>query len=238
VTEVAFAEIAGRLESIRERIAAAAQRSGREAGSVRLVVVTKGQPVEKIRRAVEAGADLLGENYVEEAVPKIETLGPVGVRWVMIGHVQSRKSGLVAGHFDAVHSLDSVKLARRLDAAREGGTPLPVLVQVNVSGEEAKSGLPGWSGGQFEDLVRDIAQIQAFPHLELQGLMTVPPFLPPDDVRPYFRKLASLRGRLENRLPGLRLSELSMGMSGDFEAAIEEGATLVRIGTAILGPRS
>jgi pyridoxal phosphate enzyme (YggS family) len=237
VGEISAGEIAERYSSILDRIAAAAARSGRDPHSVRLVVVTKGQPIDRIRLVVAAGADLLGENYADEAVPKIEALGKGKAQWVMIGHVQSRKSGLVAEHFNALHSLDSVKLARRLDSARESGNPLPALVQVNVSSEEAKSGLPSWEPEHFMDLVRFFEQVSAFPNLQLQGLMTVPPFLPVEEVRPFFRRLADLRVRLQDRFPDLRLDQLSMGMSGDFEAAIEEGATLVRIGTAIMGSR-
>lgn len=237
MVEISAGEIADRYSTVLERIAAAAARSGREPHSVRLVVVTKGQPIENVRLAVAAGADLLGENYADEAVSKIEALGKARARWVMIGHVQSRKAQLVAEHFDALHSLDSVKLARRLDTAREPAKPLPALVQVNVSSEQAKSGLPGWAPEHFIDLVGFFEQVKAFPNLQLRGLMTVPPFLPEEEVRPFFRRLAELRVRLQDRFPDLGLDQLSMGMSGDFEAAIEEGATHVRIGTAILGSR-
>jgi pyridoxal phosphate enzyme (YggS family) len=235
--EPAGTPIAGRLRVVRDRIRAAERRSGRDPGSVRLVVVTKGHPVERVRSAIAAGAEILGENYAEEAVPKIEALQEKGVKWMMIGHVQSRKSGLVAAHFEELHTLDSVKLARRLDTARADGPPLETLVQVNVSGEAEKYGLPGWKQDHYPGLEAFIEQAAGFENLRLRGLMTVPPFLPAEDTRPFFRMLAELRDRLQDRFPDLRLDHLSMGMSGDFETAIEEGATLVRIGTAILGQR-
>ena len=199
--------------------------------------MTKGHPVDKIRAVLDAGAEALGENYAEAALPKIEALVDRRPHWVMIGHIQSRKSSMVANHFDSVQSLDSVKLARRLHTAREGGRPLPALVQVNVSGEAAKFGLPAWERTQEAVLVETMRRFSGFSSLAINGLMTIPPFLSPDEVRPYFRKLAALRDRLQEALPDLSLHELSMGMSGDFEAAVEEGATCVRVGTAIMGPR-
>jgi hypothetical protein len=237
MTENGPGDIAERIGEVQDRIRAAAVRSGRDPEAVRLIVVTKGQPLSHIRLAVAAGARILGENYAEEAVPKIEALHDDRLRWVMIGHVQSRKSGLVAAHFDAIHSLDSVKLARRLDSSRLDSEPFETLVQVNVSGEEAKYGLPGWDREHFPAIAAFIDQAAGFERLQLRGLMTVPPFLPPEEVRPYFRRLAELQVRLQDRFPELQLDQLSMGMSGDFEAAVEEGATIVRIGTAILGPR-
>lgn len=229
--------LAGRLADVRERMEKAARRAGRDPQSVRLVVVTKGHPVETARLAVRAGATDLGENYPLDAIPRIEALQGEGVAWHMIGHVQSRKARLVAENFDLVHSLDSVKLARRLDKARAGDEPLPVLMQVNVSGEESKFGLPAWAPGQEAGLLAFIEDVRPLPSLRLCGLMTVPPFLPAEAVRPFFKRLRDLRDSLERHLPGLPLPELSMGMSADFEVAIEEGATIVRVGTAILGPR-
>ena len=231
-------ELKQRLEDVRTRIAKAAVRSGRSASDVRLVVVTKGHPVDVIREVVSAGAKYLGENYADQAVPKIEAYGRTGVEWHMIGHVQSRKAGLVAGNFDMVHSLDSVKLARRLDEARAGKRPLPVLLQVNVSGEAQKFGIPAWDERSVEAAAGIASQVLAFERLRLCGLMTIPPYLPAEEVRPYFRALVRVREYFERQVPGLALPELSMGMSGDFEAAVEEGATIVRVGTAILGPRS
>lgn len=227
-----------RLEEVEQRIANAAVRSGRPADAVRLVVVTKGHPSETIRQVVEAGARHLGENYADQALPKIEALGPLDAEWHMIGHIQSRKAAIVAGNFDMVHSLDSVKLARRLDEARTGKTPLPVLLQINVSGEAQKFGIPAWNQGMLEEAANLIRQMTVFENLDLCGLMTIPPFLPEEEVRPYFRAVIQAREFFEMQIPGLSLPEMSMGMSGDYEAAVEEGATIVRVGTAILGPRT
>jgi len=226
-----------RLENVKARIAAAADRAGRTPEGVRLVVVTKAHPVETVRSVVDAGARILGENYANEALPKIAALAGEGVEWHMIGHVQSRKAKMVAENFAMVHSLDSVKLARRLSSAYTGTDPLQVLLQVNVSGETEKFGLAAWQPGSWKDVHAVIQEVRGFSNLRVAGLMTVPPFLPSEQVRPYFKKLAALRNVLQETNPDLELEELSMGMSGDFETAVEEGATLVRIGTAILGPR-
>lgn len=230
-------QIRQKLLSVQGRIAAAAERAGRPADDVRLVVVTKAHPVEVVKEVVRAGARILGENYADEALPKIAALEGQEVTWHMIGHIQSRKSRMVAENFSMVHSLDSVKLARRLHSAWQGAAPLPALVQVNVSGEDEKFGLPAWESGSWREVHAVLQEMKGFTHLRLAGLMTVPPYLPPEEVRPYFKKLVELRDRLQDANPDLQLTELSMGMSGDFEVAVEEGATLVRVGTAILGPR-
>jgi pyridoxal phosphate enzyme (YggS family) len=222
-----------------DRISAAATRSGREAETVRLVVVTKSQPLEVVRAAITAGASLLGENYPEEAVEKISALRGSLVEWHMIGHVQSRKSDLVASNFSLLHSLDSLKLAGRLNKDLiESGRKLPVLLEVNVSGEESKFGFPGWNEQTWTDLLPLFKQIIEFPKLVVRGLMTMPPFFTePDDVRPYFQRLKRFQKFLCDRLPQAEWSELSMGTSADFVTAVEEGATIVRVGQAILGPR-
>ncbi len=235
---IALEEIKDRFMEVESRIAAAALRAGRSSREVKLVVVTKSHPVQTIRAVVEAGARYLGENYADQAVPKIEALGDLeDVEWHMIGHVQSRKSRLVAENFDMVHSLDSVKLARRLNDAIRGTKPMPVLVQVNVSGETQKFGIPAWTTGSVSAVASVMQEVLELEHLRLCGLMTIPPYLPEEEVRPHFKRLVELRDELEQHIHGLQLPELSMGMSGDFEAAVEEGATLVRVGTAILGPR-
>ena len=226
--------------AVLDRIAGAAEKAGRDPGSIRLVVVTKGHPVEKIRAVVAAGARLLGENYVEEAVQKIQALSGEGqVEWHMIGHVQSRKAQPVCEHFDWVHSLDSLKLGNRLNRfAGENGRRLPVLLECNMSGEESKFGLPAWDPALWTNLLPEIEQIAGLPNLRLSGLMTMAPFLDdPDQARPYFQGLRRLRDYLVEGLSQPDFNELSMGMSADFEAAIQEGATLVRVGQAILGPR-
>ncbi len=233
-------DIRANYEHILERMERAARDSGRRGDAVRLVVVTKKQPVETIRAAVEAGARWLGENYAEEALPKILALSAEkGVEWHMIGHVQSRKAGLIGQHFDWVHSLDSVKLAERLDRfAGEAGRTLPVLLELNIGEEESKSGWKAADQAQWPALLPEIARILPLAHLKVVGLMTMPPLFPhPEQSRPYFRRLAALRDYLSVQLPGVDLRELSMGTSADFEVAIQEGATIVRVGQAILGPR-
>ncbi len=223
-----------------EKISVAARGAGRKAEAVRVVVVTKTQPVDIVRMAIEAGVRLIGENYAEEGAEKIEALYlQTGVEWHMVGHVQSRKAPLVAQHFSFVHSVDSVRLAQRLDrAAREYGRVLPVLLEVNVSGEQSKYGLPGWASQQWGELLPTVESVSQLAHLHLCGLMTMPPLDPdPESARRYFRKLRSLLDALKRRAPEVEWRELSMGTSADYEVAVEEGATLVRIGQAILGPR-
>jgi len=222
-----------------EKIIEASTRSGRNVGGIRLVVVTKSQPLEIVKAAITAGATMLGENYAEEAVSKISAFRDSSVEWHMIGHVQTRKADLVPGNFSLMHSLDSLKLAGRLNRiCNETNRKLPVLLEVNVSGEESKFGFPGWDEGHWTELVPLFEQIIAFPGLNICGLMSMPPFFAdPEEVRPYFRRLRDLQMYLVERLPQTSWSELSMGTSGDFQVAIEEGATIVRVGQEILGPR-
>ena len=223
-----------------DRIAAAARRAGRDPDSVRLVVVTKGQPLEIVQAAVQAGARLLGENYAEEAVQKIMNLkSQSDVEWHMIGHVQSRKARLVAEHFALFQSLDSLKLAKRLDAfAAEAGRSLPVLLECNIAGEPGKYGWNAADESAWGGLLAEVRAVAGLPHLEIRGLMTMPPLsTEPEAVRPYFQGLKRLRDYLAASLPGAAWTELSMGTSADYTVAVEEGATLVRVGQAILGPR-
>ncbi len=232
--------IRSRYQAIRAQMDAAAARVKREPASVRLVVVTKTHPVETVRAAIEAGIRDFGENYAEEAVQKIRALGPVeDLRWHMIGHVQSRKADLVAAHFDWMHSLDSLRLANRLERfAAEAGRVLPVLLECNVGGEASKYGYPASTSQDLELLCREIEQLALLSHLQIRGLMTMPPLYDdPEQTRPFFARMRELRNFLAGRFPALAWDELSMGTSADFVAAVEEGATLVRIGTAILGPR-
>ncbi len=223
-------QIAQNLEEVRRRMAAAARRAERDPAGVRLVAVSKTVPVELIRQAVAAGQRLFGENYLQEARGKIEALGETA-SWHFIGHLQSNKAKAAVNRFELIHGVDRLKLARALDAAAAStGTIQKILLQVNLAGEASKSGTsPEAAAG----LRREISQL---PHLMVVGLMTMPPFLDPEAVRPYFRALRELRDRLQD-LDGTPLPELSMGMSGDYEVAIEEGATLVRVGTAIFGSR-
>ena len=237
--EALVSPIRERYQRVLGQIADATARSGREAGSVRLVVVSKSQPLEVVRAAIAAGASILGENYAEEAVAKISALPETAVEWHMIGHVQSRKADLVSGAFSMLHSLDSIKLARRLDqSCEELHRLLPVLLEVNISGEQSKFGFPAWDDNHWLDLQPAFEQIMAFPRLCLRGLMTMPPFFAdPEQTRPYFQQLHRLQFFLREHLPQADWTELSMGTSADFIAAIEEGATYVRVGQAILGPR-
>jgi len=222
-----------------DQIADATIRSGRVPGTVRLVTVTKSQPVEVIRVAIAAGAKLLGENYTDEAVSKMDVINDKEVKWHMIGHVQSRKAEQVARYFDMIHSVDSDKLAGRLDrSCALAGRTLPALLEVNVSGEVSKFGLPAWEERMWPELEPVIKKIMVFPHLNLMGLMTMPPFTDdPEQTRPYFQRMRRLQQYLINRVPQVKWAELSMGTSSDFRAAVEEGATIVRVGRSILGER-
>jgi pyridoxal phosphate enzyme (YggS family) len=214
--------VARNLENICETIEQAAAAANREPAGVRLVAVSKTFPVEAIRAALAAGHTLFGENRIQEALPKIDTLTTVGASFHLIGHLQSNKARH-AGEFGMVESVDSIKLARAIDKRLDH--PLPILLEVNVSGEASKNGF------RPDDLDRACTEIQALPKLNVQGLMTVAPLAAdPEEVRPYFRQLRELRD-------ALGLQELSMGMTNDFPVAIEEGATIVRIGRAIFGDR-
>ncbi len=232
--------IAQRILAIRERIDLAARSAGRDPAEVRLLVVTKTHPPEMVRAVIAAGAQHLGENYAEEALAKQPALADLpGVQWHMIGHVQSRKAEIVARHFDYLHALDSLKLAARLDRfAAAAGRVLPVLLECNVSGEASKFGYPAWQEAAWESLLPEFDQIARLPHLALRGLMTMPPFVPdPELARPCFQRLNALRAFLRRQLPQAHWDELSMGMSADFEVAVQEGATWVRVGQAIMGAR-
>jgi pyridoxal phosphate enzyme (YggS family) len=234
-----------------DRIASAARSAGRQPADVRLVLVTKGHPAEAVAAAMAAGLSVFGENYAEEGIAKMQEVArlrasvpsqagaPGDISWHMIGHIQSRKAALVSEHYHYVHSLDSLKLAQRLDRfAAQTGRRLPVLLECNVSGEASKFGFPAWQEETWPALAAQLAALLALPNLEVGGLMTMAPFFDePERARPLFRVLRRLRDFLSQRLPQASWSELSMGMSGDFEAAVQEGATQVRVGTAILGAR-
>ncbi len=226
--------VAENVERVRERLRAACGRSGRRVEDVRLVAASKTKPAELIREAYEAGIRDFGENRVQEAAAKRPALAGVAATWHLIGHLQSNKARLVCGLFDWVQSVDSLRIAERLNqfAASEGRN-LPVLLEVNL-GEEASK-----FGAEEAEVVRLVAAIGKLPALELRGLMTLPPFFEdPEQVRPFFRRLRELAGRIAaQNLPGVSMRELSMGMSHDFEIAVEEGATIVRVGTALFGSR-
>jgi len=222
---MATATLVERLEAAQRRIRQAAERAGRSPQEVTVVAVSKGFPVEVIRQALAAGVTHIGENRVQEAEPKITALSQEGYHptWHMVGHLQTNKVRTALKLFDIIHSVDSVHLAEALN--RRATKPVPILLEVNVAGEASKFGFTP------EETPRAAEMIGRLPRIELRGLMTVAPLVSdPEEVRPVFRRLRELRDAL-----GLR--ELSMGMTDDFEVAVEEGATIVRIGRAIFGER-
>lgn len=225
---MSFAE---NLNSIRQRIAAACVRAGRAESAVTLLAVSKTHPPETIREAVNCGQFLFGENKIQEAKAKIP-LCPGKARWQFIGHLQSNKVRDAVELFDLVQGVDSLNLAREISKrAEQAAKTMPILLEVNVAGEASKFGYAP------EALLAELNELNALPRIEIHGLMAIPPFTPvPEKARPYFRKLRELKERAEAVL-GVPLPQLSMGMSGDFEVAIEEGSTLVRIGTALFGER-
>jgi len=248
-------EIQANYHRVVEQIEESATLVGRDPSTVRLVVVTKSHPLESILAAMDAGIRIFGENYTDEAVAKILAIGgegdpkgqpgqdlrpSAGLEWHMIGHVQSRKAALVVEHFDWLHSLDSLKLAERLNRfAGQSNRRLPVLLECNVSGEESKFGWPAWQEDHWSDLDRDFEALLDLPSLEVHGLMTMAPFFDePEPARPFFQRLRRLRDYLATRFPQADWRELSMGMSGDFCVAVQEHATILRVGTAIMGARN
>jgi pyridoxal phosphate enzyme (YggS family) len=233
------AQIRLRLSAVERRIAEAAARSGRAANQVSLVVITKGHPTPAVEALLACGVRRLGENRVEEARPKIDAIGGrAGVAWHLVGPLQSRKVRLVEDRFELIHAVDRLKIAQLLDRnAAVHGHRQPVLLEWNVSGEDSKAGWRVPSEPSWEALLADLRTVVSLPNLSVVGLMTVGPLTADGAVQhATFRRLAELRRRLSGELE-CDLPELSMGMTDDFEAAIEEGATLVRIGRAILGER-
>jgi len=226
--------IADNIKTVMDRITSAAKRAGRDPASVRLVVATKTIDPVRIKEAVDAGATILGENRVQEAKAKIEKLGTVA-SWHLIGHLQANKAKHAVKLFDLIHSVDSLELATEIDKqAAKIGKVQNVLVEVNIAGEASKTGM---AVKNAPALVREIAR---HSNITIQGLMTIPPFSErPDDSRPYFCVLRELAETMAGEnIPNAAMKELSMGMSGDFEVAIEEGATMVRVGTSIFGERN
>ena len=224
--------LAANLETIQQRIRAACDRADREPNSVTLLAVSKTHPPETIKAAADCGQIFFGENKVQEAKAKIP-LCPGKLRWHFIGHLQSNKCRDAVELFEMIQSVDSLTLAQEINKrAEQAARRMPVLMEVNVAGEASKFGY------QPERLLVDLKEINLLPRLEIRGLMTVPPWSPEaEESRPHFRRLRELKERAEAVL-GVPLSHLSMGMSGDFEIAIEEGATMVRVGTALFGPRA
>jgi len=220
---------------VRERIAAACRRSGRGPDGVRLLAISKTFPPESIRAAYEAGLRDFGENRVQEAAAKRPALSDLSITWHLVGHLQSNKAKAARELFHWVHSVDSLRLAQKLDqATASAGSRLPVLLEVNLGGEESKAGV-----GESE-VIPLAEQISQLATLEVRGLMVIPPFFDdPERARPYFRRLRELAQEIDARnIANLSMRELSMGMSHDFEVAVEEGATIIRVGTAIFGGRS
>lgn len=224
-----------RLRAVRSRIARAAESVGRSAEDVTLVAVTKTLSVERVREALDLGITHLGENRVQEAEEKISALTSYHAAWHLVGHLQSNKVNKALPLFDLIHSVDSTRLASAIQAhaERDGITAVPCLVQVNVSGESTKSGI------SLESAVEDIMSIARYDRVRIQGLMTIAPCTDdPESVRPVFRQLKQLSLRISDLgIDGVDMGTLSMGMSGDFEVAIQEGATMVRLGSALFGPR-
>ncbi len=235
-----ISEIQRNLDDVYKRIAQAAERSGRAKEYVKLVAVTKMMPLETVRAGIEAGLHLFGENYAEQAAEKIIALtSDTPIEWHMIGHIQSRKAETVCRHFHMVHSLDRMKIARHLNKNAETlGKVMPVLIEVNLSGEQSKYGFEASDPSTWESLAALFGEISRQENLEIRGLMTMPPYFDdPERTRPIYKKLKRFQAYLMERIPNASWHELSIGTSFDFEVAIEEGATMVRIGTEIFGSR-
>jgi hypothetical protein len=226
-------DISSNISLIRQRIEAASARCGRDPQSVRLMAVSKTIAPERIREALEAGITLLGENYVQEAREKIPAIGHAA-EWHMIGHLQTNKVKYVVNLFDWIHSIDRLELAQELDKrAGQNNRRLNVLLEVNVSGEESKNGM------EPDAALELVRQVSLLPNICVRGLMTMPPYSDsPENSRPYFQALRKLRDEISAAaIPNIRMDELSMGMTDDFEVAIEEGTTIIRVGRAIFGKR-
>jgi pyridoxal phosphate enzyme (YggS family) len=223
-----------RLERVHVRLKKAAAACNRPLDSIHLIAVSKTMPAEVVKEAIEAGVTDLGENYIQEARDKVSTLAASDVNWHYIGHLQSNKAKYAVRLFDLIHSVDSLKLARELNTyAQKNDKIQSILVQVNVAREDTKSGI------YVENTIELLKNISQLENISVRGLMTMPPFFnAPEKVRPFFAALRKLRDEIRAEgIPNIAMEELSMGMTGDFEAAIEEGATMVRIGTAIFGER-
>lgn len=225
--------LAENIEHVRAGIARAAQKAGRDPREITLIAVSKTMPIELVQMAYNLGVTHFGENRVQEALPKIAAFHPPGISWQMIGHVQSNKAKKVVGPFSCVQSVDSLHLAQALNRhAQEQGIRLPVLLEINVAGEATKEGLT------LEETPAIARQVVTLPFLQLEGLMTVAPIASDaEEVRPVFRALRRLRDTLRSQLPDPAWQQLSMGMTDDYMVAIEEGATMVRVGRAIFGER-
>jgi len=224
-----------RLQAIHDRIRATAQANNRSEDRIQLLAVSKTKPADAVREVFAAGCRIFGENYIQEARQKIENLSDLNISWHFIGHLQSNKAKYAVRLFDLIHSVDSLKLAREIDKqAAKNDKIQDILIQVNIGAEVSKSGIAE------EEAITLVKSLSSLENIRVKGLMTIPPYYnDPDAVRPFFQALRRLAVRLESlALPRISMAELSMGMTGDFEAAIEEGATMIRIGTAIFGSRT
>lgn len=232
-------EIKARFNEIQEKVAQSAKSVGRNKEDIHVLVVTKGQPLSVIEACIDAGIHQFGENYPEESIQKISSIQSENIEWHMIGHLQSRKVKIVSEYFDWMHSVDRVTLAQKLNNALvEKQKSLPVLLEMNLGGEFSKSGWNAADETKWKELIPDIQLIHSLSNVSVRGLMTMPPFAAdPEESRVYFQKLMQLKLFLEHNIDGLVLPELSMGTSCDYLVGVEEGATFIRIGTAILGPR-
>lgn len=244
MTEIAFTEkvalIKDNLRRVETRIAHAAEKAGRSRQDVQLIAVTKLMPLEVVQAGIEAGLREFGENYPEQAAEKIAALETdIDLTWHMIGHIQSRKTNTVCEYFDWVHSVDRIKIAKYLDRyCQENDRVMPILIEVNLSGEESKFGWKAWDENRWPELVPHFEKIAQLLNLEIRGLMSMPPiFDDPELTRPYYQRLRRLQGFLSEQLAEVSWDELSIGTSFDYEVAVEEGATMVRLGTTLFGPR-
>lgn len=227
-----LSQLKKRLEEIKARIFKAAERSSRDPSQIKLVAVTKQVDADKIREAISAGVTIIGENRVQEASRKYEQIGPSGLTWHLVGHLQTNKTKRALEVFDFIHSVDRLSLAEEINhRARQMSKVVPVLVQVNVTAEESKFGL------RENQLFPLLSRIDGLEHLQIEGLMTIAPLTTdPEETRPYFRRLRQIAEEIEQRnWKSIKMRYLSMGMSNDFEIAVEEGANMVRIGSAIFG---
>lgn len=233
-------KIGTNLDEVKFKIDLALASSGRTAGSARLVVVTKGQPVEKVQALIDSGGILLGENYPEETARKIPGLkGAENIRWHMIGHIQRRKIKYLVQYFDVIESVESLETSHKLDQKfADAKRTIKILLEVNLSGEQSKQGFALESRERWPEFIQAIRSIMRYQHLEVTGLMTMPPLeIAPEDSRLYFRRCRELGDYVNDQIGRKVISELSMGTSHDYQVALEEGATIVRVGEAIMGPR-
>jgi PLP dependent protein len=229
-----YATLAANIAEVRTQITAAAQRVGRDAAEITLVAVSKTKPLDMIKIAYNLGVTHFGENRIQEALGKTAAFSPANMAWHMIGHLQSNKAGKAIGPFACIHSVDSLHLAELVNRyAERAGLRQPILLQINIASELSKEGMTA------EETIPLARQIVALPHLDVQGLMTIAPLVEDaETVRPVFRALRHLRDQLRREIPAYAWPHLSMGMTDDFPVAIEEGATIVRVGRAIFGERA